>query len=260
MADSFLDSLGAAEAQRRARVAPEDALWEAIAQGRASAEQCDAARIEEPERFAAFSPLDAAAREAVHARVAAALARGAADAGGEEDNVVALAPRRAQVRWQRVAMFAAPLLAAAALVLMLRPPAPQQPAAAMGYALEVSGGLESVRGAAGPEVAARFGAGSVLEVVLRPASPVGERPELRGWLRQSGGPWTPWEPAVEWSADGAARIRGDAATLLGGASGTVELRVAVGRPGAMPTDGADAGRRDAGWEVLEARLQLEPSR
>jgi hypothetical protein len=121
MADSFLDSLGAAEAQRRARVAPEDALWEAIAQGRASAEQCDAARIEEPERFAAFSPLDAAAREAVHARVAAALARGAADADGAEDNVVALAPRRAQVRWQRVAMFAAPLLAAAALVLMLRP-------------------------------------------------------------------------------------------------------------------------------------------
>jgi hypothetical protein len=260
MDEQLLDALGVTAANRRAFASAEDRRWQALAEGRADAAEAAAAKAEDPERWDAYRPFDAAAAEAVHQRVAEALER--RSVASPARNVISLADRRAGM-WRRLAMVAVPLAAAAALVLMLRPFDGPALAPLPSYALEIAGAEALVRGAEsapGPEV---FTPQSSLVVVLRPASAAPGDLALRAWQRHSGGAWQIWEPKVEWSADGAARIAGSAGALLGETPGLVDLRVVVGRKGELPStaEAAEAPRSgEPTWQRVDARVLLESAR
>ncbi|MEZ4267154.1 MAG: hypothetical protein R3F39_12320 [Myxococcota bacterium] len=254
MDDQLLDELGAAAGNRRAAVSAADARWQALAEGRADAAESAAAKAEDPERWAAYQPLDAAAREAVHRRVAEALGPVATEAS--KDNVISLQARR-ESRWRRVAMIAVPLAAAAVLMLLMRPPSVSEFPPVDSYSLEIGGGQALQRGPENRDVSRRFVPDSQLELVLRPATPVESPLALRAWRRQADGAWQLWEPAVEWSADGAARIVGNAGALLGTTPGRVELRVVVGRSEVLPDSAEAAGHESAGWRRFDAHVEMQ---
>ncbi len=257
MDEQLLHALGAAAANQRAAVNTGDRRWQALADGRADEAEAAAAKAEDPERWETYRPFDEAATEAVHRRVAEALeARDAPSTGGK---VISLADRRGGT-WRRLAMVAVPLAAAAALVLMLRPFGGPGQAPLPAYALEIAGAEALVRGAdgaAGPQV---FTPRSSLVLVLRPARAATGELALRAWRRHSGGAWESWDPDVEWSTDGAGRIAGDAATLLGASPGLVDLRVVIGRRDDLPStpEAATAAPADgAQWQRFDARVELD---
>lgn len=257
MDEQLLDALGVTAANRRAAVSAGDRRWQALAEGRADEAEVAAAETEDVDRWEAYRPFDEAAAEAVHRRVAEALGAGGA-AAATGGNVISLADRRAGM-WRRVAMVAIPLAAAAALVMMLRPFGGPTLAPLPSYALEVAGAEALVRGAEdqpGPQV---FTPESSLILVVRPATAATGTLALRAWQRHSGGAWHLWDPDVEWSADGAARIAGEATALLGAGPGLVDLRVVIGRKDELPSDPEAAATRadEAQWQRFDAQVRLD---
>lgn len=159
------------------------------------------------------------------------------------------------------------LAAAAAVVLSVSGPAggPDLPEYTE---LEVRGGRQDHRGApATADATARFGPESRLELVLRPASPVeGAAPHLIAYLEPASGSARRVELPAARSAEGAFRVRGRAAELLGAAPGPYRLHLIVSRAAAWPArlpDAAAIAERAGADPHLVTSLELvadeEPS-
>jgi len=252
--DDLLQDLGR-HVRSEANPAPaDDPVWERLARGELS--PSEDARLREraagdPELAAlyeAYRPLDGAARQQIAARVEAGLR-----------------PSRGAV-WRRAALIAAPLAAAAAvlLVVSVRMRQPAQPLALIPqYALALSGGDRATRSGtpddSGPVELHR---GSHLEIVLRPATAVSHPVTVRAFLLQ-GADARPWDVAMERSADGAVRIAGQADALLAGVpAGSWDLVFTVGPEGTAAPDPGDVTRATHGygpahaWQLLATRVRL----
>lgn len=199
------DILSALRAAAKADAAAVDPALERLAKGECTPEE--RARLEaEAERseegagaLEAFRPLD----PLVRARMKRAVRR-------------SRAPRRGR-------LFLGGLIAAAACALAIvasRPSAPPLPP----YGLEMSSTDRLERGELG-QSASVVSPGSILEIVARPADVAGPVQAVL-LIRSAAG--TTRRP-LEVSPSGAVRARGQVSDLLGGAQGSVELLIAVGR-------------------------------
>jgi hypothetical protein len=265
--DDVLRELG--QIARDERVDGErDPRWQRLASGELSAEEDAALRRaaeadpELAELYEAYRPLGADVKATIAARVTPLVAR----ADVARTGVVRRGP------WRVAALVAIPLAAAAAVAIWLstsrrddakvavvESPAPD-------YALTVTGGDRVLRGssALSPDAPAELRADSRLEIVLRPSGAVTSPPIVRAFLVQNGESRA-WDPPMQRSADGAARVAGAAGDLLGGGAGTFDLVFAIGRADDVPADPKTIARalEDRGasrrWQLLVARVRLVAS-
>jgi hypothetical protein len=256
--DELLKEL-ARVARERKQAEPLDERWDGLAAGTLSAEErAELERLagESPDAKAAheaFRPLDAAARERIAARVEQELAAAAPPRGAK------VLPFRRRA-WQ-VATGAAVAAAAAVAVFVLVPSNQGPPVP--GYSLSLAG-IQELRSEGTEAEVARLEPGSQLVLLLRPEETVGGPVEVRAFLFQ-GGEGRAWSPPMERSEDGAVRIRGRVEELLQVPPGEWTLAVAVGRPGAVPTEPGDvapfvrgSGPGPTKWRLLTRRFQLLP--
>ncbi|WP_437313099.1 hypothetical protein [Sorangium sp. So ce385] len=266
-----------------------DPRWDALAERELSADDEVELRAQAGRSTAAraaleaFRPFDESERDAFEAQVMTAMeATPAATSGAAPTAAVpSLSPAAAQVatsaastapqpktviaplrarRRALVAMASTGLLATAAAALLLFRPAAGPPFP--GYTLSIAGGERNARGAPGAPAAPRIGPGSLVELVLRPATPVRGPVAVRGVLVQGGRRET-WRPPVEITADGVVRIAGTREALFPGLpDGPWEVVLAVGRPDALPADPAAAQGAPEDLQVLRATVVLkeEPAR
>ncbi len=163
-------------------------------------------------------------------------------------------PRRAS----RLAGWSA-LAAAAALVLLLRAPGTQPPLPS--YAMELSGGVQEMRGdpASPPRT---FPPGSQLELVLRPQTAVSGPLAVRYFLGR-GNALQPWPAPGVITADGSVRVAGTVGREITIPPGEWTLWVVVGRPEKLPDAvalSAHLSRPPPGepdWVLLKSRLKAD---
>jgi len=189
--------------------------------------------------------------EAKRAEIADQIVRSLASRKSEA-RVVPLRPRRLVP-----ALLVAAALAAAAGFAFFRVAGP---APLPAYAMLVQGGDQAVRSE--PNVVGeqpiRLGPGARLALTLRPATRVEGEVAVEAYLVR-GGKARRWDVRTEVSADGAAHLRGDRASLFKDEPlGEVEIVMVVGRPGAMPADFEAASRTGASarWAVLRRAVSL----
>jgi hypothetical protein len=252
--DDLLQHLGRHVRSEASPDPADDPVWERLARGELSPSE-DALLREraagDPQvaaLYEAYCPLDGAVRKRIAARVEAGLR-----------------PSRGPV-WRRVALIAAPLAAAAAvlLVVSVRMRQPAEPLALIPqYALALSGGDRATRsGAPDDSGPVELHRGSNLEIVLRPSTAVSHPVMVRAFLLQ-GAEARPWDVPMDRSADGAVRIAGQAGALLAGAApGSWDLVFTVGPEGSATPDAADVARAAHGdggahaWQLLVTRVRL----
>jgi hypothetical protein len=253
-ADDLLGQLGRHVRDDDASVDP---IWERLARGELSAredEELRARAAADPEiaaLYEAYRPLSSDVTARLAERATAAL------------STPGRAPERGRVLpWRRVVLaVAAPLAAAAALVLVLHrpvePPASPLPA----YALAVTGGDRATRSSeASAQDAIDLHAGSHLEIVLRPSTAVDGSIAVKAFLVQ-GDLARPWPVPMDRSSDGAVRVSGTAGALMGVPAGSWDLVFVVGRDG-MVVDPAEVTRAVKGaagahpWQLLERHVRL----
>ncbi|WP_437927975.1 hypothetical protein WMF37_01635 [Sorangium sp. So ce291] len=190
------------------------------------------------------------------------------------------APAATKRRTPAVLVATSALAAAAALLLLFRlapprsqdqgsgpvaPPGAQSFPPVPAYAVAVSGGDQTMRGAPGaaPEdgQATSVGPGSTLEITLRPATRVEGPLEVRAFLVRDGEA-RPWDVKIELSSQGAARIAGDRETLFQGVpAGRYGIALAIGRPGSLPAGPEDVLRalklgETTGFRLLRREIRL----
>lgn len=208
----------------------------------------------------AAKPLSDDARARIAATLAAkvALRESAQISAPKPTNVVTLRPSR--LRYATLFAGAVAVAASVALVVgrgerdMGGAPLPE-------YALVVTGGDRDVRGAPPPlasRTEIRVREGSRIELVLRPPTKVDGVVEARGFVARDG-VFSPWNAPLETADGGSVRVAGAASALFAGRTGAVDVAIAVGRKGAVPSDPTLAltpGR--AGVQVVRCRVVLEP--
>jgi hypothetical protein len=156
-----------------------------------------------------------------------------------------------------VAATAAIMAIAAALVLLLLLPGHRTPISDYGYAAELSGGVQALRGA--PSTSRTFVPGSSFELVVRPRTAVAGPVEVRCFLRR-GAELRPWPAPAEVTAEGLVRIAGTVGREIAIPPGESTLWVVVGRPGKLPdaallSKEGPAGSRD--WTSLKVPLKAD---
>lgn len=151
--------------------------------------------------------------------------------------------------------FLLPAVAAVAAVLLVLN-LPRSHSGLPLYSIELSGGLRTERnGTTAREDLPVLGPGGRLDVVLRPAAAVRGVVDARVFAA-SGGQWVPLEIPAEVAPTGAVRLLVSGRDLDFAPSGTLELRIAVGRPDSLPDTseiarGSAAGAR---WQLLTASI------
>jgi hypothetical protein len=260
--DAFLDELGAA-VRDDARAHASDARWQRLTAGTLSAEERAALEreaLEDPaagEMLAMYAPLD----EAAFARFedAARSALGPPEATrGERPAARAkvVGPRSGWAR--RLVFAAAPLAAAAALVLWLR--APSAPLGA--YDVVVTTADDAMRSTEAPlpGPSRAHQTGRTFELVASPAGG-GGAVEAHAFLERDGAV-TPWAPPMQVSPQGTVRIAGDTDALFGTRAGAVTVLLAIGRPGHVPDSAAVVARGEgatgesATWRLVREEIVL----
>ena len=267
--DDLLRKLGQVAREEAGETRPPlDERWDRLTAGTLSAEEeaelrrLAASSEDARAAYEAFRPLD----EAFHARIVAAIAAQASEAGTEarsrsQSEAQAAQPRgkllpfRPAVR--RLAAWGATATAAAATLaaLLLRvPPLPV-------YAMELSGGSRITRGesAGVPELAP----GDRFQAILRPDTAVPRAKSLRtrAFLLR-GEEVRQVEVDSELDANGSVRVTGTLDPSLPAGSWTLWL--VVGRRGALP-DPADLrsltaarAERQRNWVAMPATLNVRP--
>lgn len=233
----------------------DDPIWEKLARGELTPAEDAALRNRaagDPQiatRYEAYRPL----QPALKARIAARAAE-------------AMAPQPRVLLFRRVATVAAPLAAAAVLVLVLaRPWGTHRAAPLPTYAFELSGGDAVTRsgtpGATTPRTP-ELRRSSHVEIVLRPATAVSVPVVVRAFLVR-GEEVHAIDLPVERASDGAVRVQGDAGTLFGDvAPGTWDLALTVAPEGTSPPAAADVLRVLRGsaapqdWQLVDRRIDL----
>lgn len=252
--DPLLDAVGRHLAERDGLADPR---WDALANAELSPEDAAALAARgdaHPLAYDAFRPLDDAEQEALAAAALAAMDDGApprsttpprpdpapapspalSPQGGK---VIPLRPR-GRGRWLALA---APLAAAAALVLFLR----GGPEPVPGYGLVVEGGRSAQRAtpaaSAGEDKPVKLGAEERLRVVLRPDTAFEGTVAARAYLLGPRG-LRPLDVPMEPGPHGTVVVPELRADMLGdGPAGTWQVLFVVGRPGALPAEAEVAG-------------------
>lgn len=158
---------------------------------------------------------------------------------------------------RRFGWLAAAATIAASLVLLVvtwraSPPLPA-------YALEISGGLRTTRGAAAGSMPI-FRRGSEITVVLRPSTQAAGRTEARCCFLVRGEAWRSWPLAAEQSGQ-SFRFTGSLDSGL--EAGEWRLWAAVGRPGSLPDEAAlpsrlrQGGEQHPGWQAAAKDFIVE---
>jgi hypothetical protein len=174
----------------------------------------------------------AAGSRAAGSRAAGSRAAGSGEPAAQSVYSARMAVRPARRTARTVAIFAAPLAAAAALVLLMRTRQVDLPA----YDLEIASSVQDTR-AGGPSEhvsEARLDRTAAFEMVVRPAerarTPIAARAALVHEQRA-----VAWDAPIEISPEGAVRVRGAARALFGDARGVYEIVVVVARPEDLPS-------------------------
>ena len=242
-----------------------DERWDRLSAGELSPEEEAALRRlgessdEAREAYEAFRPLGPEFQAGV---VSALLEqRGTPLAEAPE----APAPERAKpappIPFRRSRRFGGALVAAAAiaaaLILLLVLPGRPTPISDYGYAAELSGGVQALRG--DRSASRTFPPGSSFELVLRPRTAVAGPVEVRCFLRR-GAELRPWPAPAEVTAEGLVRIAGTVGREIALPPGEWTLWVVVGRPGELPdaallSQGGPAGSMD--WTSLKVPLKAD---
>jgi len=156
--------------------------------------------------------------------------RAFAPLSSEVKNEVARKIQGAEVLPMRRRLVAAVvgLAAAAALAIALVPSDQPLPA----YAMDLSGGMQAVRGSPDATALPRFAPDTRFELVARPAARA-DGPIAAAGVWVGNGVRVRWTPAFERSDDGALRIRGTTRALLPLGPGQWTMMLAIGRPEAV---------------------------
>ena len=250
--DEILRAAGEIE---RGRDILADPRWQALVEGtlgaadRAELEALASRSKEGRLALEAYRPLDATDQaELVDRLLVASPAR-----------VIPLRPRRKAL----ATLFTIGSLAAAAALFVMLPR--RDPGVIPEYEVAMAG-EQTRRGPAAPDGAVRvFGAGSDVELVLRPAVAAKGPLAARGFLSRDGRVQA-WAPPIEVSADGAVRIAGTYETVFRGiAPGAVDLVLVVGRPGLIPPDatlievtqrGLSSDPHERSWQLVRIPVRL----
>ncbi len=246
-----------------------DPRWERLAEGTLSSEDTavlaalaggsDAHR----EAFEAFRPLGADAR----GRIAGKLIEGLKPPAAAPRPLAAVVPLRRPQRWPW--LLAAAAMLAGAFWLGLASPrgdhgggkvASLDEGALPAYAMTVTSGDRDVRSAPLPAVEApRLGAGTRLEISLRPATSARSPVAVRAFLVRDGRARV-WDVPAAIAETGAVRVEGTREALFAGVpAGSWEMVFAVGAPGALPSaDEVLAGREPTPYRLLRRPLVLLP--
>ena len=264
--DPLLRSLAQVKREEQdAEMASLDERWDRLSAGelspeeeaelRALAETSEDAR----QAYEAFRPLgpefQAQVVRAVQAQNLAPEARREVDATPEKSpGQRRPLPRRAS-RWAGWSAVAA----AAALVLLLRAPDTQAPLP--GYAVELTGGVQEMRGdpASPPRT---FPPGSPFDLVVRPQTAVSGPLEARYFLSRDGA-LQPWDAPGEITEEGVVRVAGTVGEEIAIPPGEWTLLIVVGRPGRLPDAAAlsthlarpPPGKPD--WALLKTQLRAD---
>jgi hypothetical protein len=250
--DPLLTRLGEALRSRREREG--ELSLEARAEGGPSGAPPDPPG-DEARPLDVFAPLSERVRASIVERSLRGLAEGPA-APPAPAGTVSLRPRR-----RRPPGSALGALVALAAALWLLWPSPRLPP----YTLTIEGGDSALRsaggegqGGAGRPIAVT--AGSHLELVLRPATPIDGAVEARLYLVASpGAPPIVTGRSAEVAPGGSVRWRGAVRDLVGERTGEVELLLVVSRDPAHP-DAAELGPgradRGRGWQSFRTRVRV----
>ena len=271
--DPLLHELGRlAQEEKEAEDARRDERWDRLAAGTLGAEEDAALRTlaatspAAREAYEAFRPLGAD----FQARVAEALAsefRRAAVAAEPREARSRLLPFRPRT-WRFAGSLAAAAVAASGLLLVVRGPATMPPLPL--YSAELSGGIQTLRGASSPAAGPQlFAPGSTLSFVVRPEGPVAGEVEARALLAPNAEnvPCQPAEPAppaprLDISAQGVVRLRGTIGEDIRLPPGSERVWIVVGRPGKIPPARELATALCAGrmhnhhWRAVSADLSV----
>lgn len=205
------------------------------------------------EAFEAFRPLPADARGRIAEKLLEGMKARPRRDPASAPAVVALPARR---RWAWVLAAAAALGAASWLTVVPRGEEGALPA----YAMTVSGGEPGVRSLAPATQPLRLGAGSRLEIHLRPATTARGGIAVRAFLVRDGAARA-WDVPTTVADSGAARIQGSREALFAGVpAGPWEIVIAVGRAAALPSadDVVAAGAHPGspGYRLLRHEIVL----
>jgi hypothetical protein len=262
--DELLRKLAQVAREESRRVEEEDASWQKLARGelgereRAELESLLLSDAEAARKWEAYRPLDDAAKDRIAHRLGPLASAGKTLAKSRAPG------SRTRARWLVPSVVGVTLAAAAAAVLVLQRSRPNRLLVAENalpaYSLAVTGGDQPTRSAsasASPEITVRVD--SRLEILLRPATGVNGNVSVAGFIGQ-GGAWRPWNPPVQISTEGSARVAGTAGELMGVAPGTWDIALAVGRPGTLPSEAdveaelSHPARHD--WQLFSSRVRL----
>ncbi|HXO29518.1 MAG TPA: hypothetical protein VOA80_19365, partial [Thermoanaerobaculia bacterium] len=196
--DPLLRELGRlAKEENEAEEARRDERWDRLAAGTLGAEEEGALRAlaaTSPavrEAYEAFRPLGADFQARVVAALASELRRPAPEVEHREARSRLLPFRPAA--WPFAAWLAAAAVAASGLLLVVRGPATMAPLPL--YSAQLSGGIQTLRGASSPAAGPQlFAPGSRLSFVVRPEHAVAGELEARGFLAR-GAEIVAWQPA-----------------------------------------------------------------
>jgi len=280
--DLLLRELGhLAQEEKEAEDSRRDERWDRLAAGTLGAEEEAALRAlaatspAEREAYEAFRPLGADFQARVVDALADELQRTAPAVEPREPRSRLLPFRPATWRltgW--LAAAAAAAVAAAGLLLVVRGPAAMAPLPL--YSAELSGGIQTLRGAPSPATGPQlFAPGSRLSLVVRPERPVAGEVEARGFLARGAeivplqqapqapqAPPAPPAPRLDISAGGVVRLQGTIGEEIRLPPGPSTVWIVVGRRGKIPAAGElaaalRAGRtHDRDWQAVSADLSV----
>jgi hypothetical protein len=268
MTDDEILSVATEVARKRHVLA--DPRWEALAHGtlgeadRAELEAL-AQRSDEARRaLDLHRPLDALEEEELIERALARASKQTPDPASPSPSPTPVIPQRP--RRLGLAAFVSLASVAAAVVLFLQVDrGGVTPGPLPSYSSPAITGEQLQRGVASPDVPEHvFGPGSEVELVLRPDVPA-RGPIAAHTFLGRGGHVAAWGAPIEVSTDGSVRIAGSYETIFRGVPpGPVDLVIAVGRPGRVPStpagvDEAMAGSSaaaDGSWRLLRVRVRL----
>jgi len=271
--DPLLHELGRlAQEEKEAEDARRDERWDRLAAGTLSAEEDAALRAlaatspAAREAYEAFQPLGADFQARVVDAIASELRRPAAAAEPREPRS-RLLPFRPRT-WRFAGSLAAAALAALGLLLVVRGPGTMPPLPL--YSAQLSGGIQTLRGASGPAAGPQlFAPGSRLSLVVRPEHPVVGEVEARALLAR-GAENVPCQPAapappaprLDISAGGVVRLQGTIGEDIRLPPGRERVWIVVGRRGKIPLASELATALCAGrmhnyhWRAVSADLSV----
>ena len=263
--DPLLRELGRlAKEENEAEEARRDERWDRLAAGTLGAEEEGALRAlaaTSPavrEAYEAFRPLGADFQARVVAALASELRRPAPEVEHREARSRLLPFRPAA--WPFAAWLAAAAVAASGLLLVVRGPATMAPLPL--YSAQLSGGIQTLRGASSPAAGPQlFAPGSRLSFVVRPEHAVAGELEARGFLAR-GAEIVAWQPAprLDISAGGGGLLQGTIGEEIRLRTGPSRVWIVVGQRGKIPPDSElvtalRAGRtRYHHWQAVSADL------